>query len=89
MVTTSFPIAWRAAMYAIAFPPWSSGQVRLTFGAILPSVQRPNNVLIWAAFAFGSRAAKAPQKTPQTSQLLRRVRLSGSFGMPAGKPTTR
>ena len=45
--------------------------------------------MLIAAFALGSRIAKAPQKTPRMSQLLSKVRLSGSFGMPAGKPTTR
>ena len=44
---------------------------------------------MWSAFAFGSRAANAPQNTPHTSQLFKSVRLSGSLGMPAGKPTTR
>ena len=38
---------------------------------------------------FGSRIVNAPQKTPHTSQLFNKVRLSGRRGMPAGKPTTR
>ena len=88
-IYTSLPIAPRAAIFAIALPPSSNANTSVTRGAIFPAAHRSNSVSICAWLALGSRAANAPQNTPHTSQLFSRVRLSGSFGIPAGKPTTR
>ena len=58
-MTTSFPTALRAAIWAIASPPCSSFQVRLTLGAIFPSLQNRNRVSICAAFAARDPKANA------------------------------
>ena len=64
-------------------------QVLVTFGLILPSRHISNSLATLRAWPSGSRITAAPQNTPRTSQDLSNVRLSGSFGIPAVKPTTR
>src|SRR3546814_20618298 len=50
-------------MWAIASPPCSSGQVRLTFGAIFPSCHSRNSVRICAALPSGDRKSVVKGKS--------------------------
>ncbi len=81
--------ALRSPSLAIALPPSARAKLSVTRGLILPCSHSWNSRAILARLRTGSRATKAPQKTPATSQLFSKVRLSGRRGMPAGKPTTR
>src|SRR3546814_12456986 len=81
------PTAVRSPSLAIALPPSSRLKLSVTRGLILPCSHSWNSRAILARLRAGSRATKAPQKTPATSQLLSRVRLSGRRGLPAGKRT--
>ena len=56
-LTTSFPIAPRAAILAIASPPRSNGKTSVTLGAILPSAQSAKSRSMLARFFAGSRVA--------------------------------
>ena len=78
ITTTALPTASRRRSQSIASAPCSRVKRRAMRGLILPSSSQTKSCSTWARLRSGWRAMKPPQNTPRTSQLLSRVRLSGS-----------
>src|SRR4029077_2721704 len=89
IMTTTLPRAARAPSLAIASIPRCSGKRSVTAGLMRPSRYSAMSAATLAACCRGWRAVNSPQNTPMIWQLLSKVRLRGSFGIPAVKPTTR